>query len=581
MPSIFKMNEHLSLVSRLENTQTFQGAAEVLLETLLDICEEHFSRSGNGQTKTTRASLHLRDDHFYKNLVVVERAETNNGDRLKPSTAIWVLVQEHQSPILLNVMIGEASVFTSKQTLDVSDQIAVQIEPSQSILDLSARETTHIVALPLQTQSDSLVGMVSLEFQSANISENIEADDIVATIETRLLLAAPILLTLPNKVTEKSSILPVQSKWARDNEQLFSVIAQQKQTLMINGPTGGGKTNLARWLHEHSAQREGPFIEAHLNQMSDDTGLPHLFGWKKGAYTGAVSDNPGWIIRAQNGTLFLDEVDTLSLRQQQALLQLLDHGEFSVLGTTEPLTANNVRYIVASNTDLRQLVAEGSFREDLFHRLNTLAISVPAITERRDEIPAWINFFADTYSLENPAVQEIEFSEAAVQQFVKGYYGGNLRELKATVIRACTQSQVQSPHVNTRLLVDKGHVTTSVELSRREEDNNPVSLLLRSAEELVATATRGQLPLPNSVLHDRGLLYDMCWLVAVQELGDTMLGNREGRNQVAGLMDRQIAVKNNNYGSELRRAMQRLAEFFGEHAVPLPVEIARILKRDG
>ena len=306
-----------------------------------------------------------------------------------------------------------------------------------------------------------------------------------------MVVGAPYILSLPQHAeqTKPESALPVQSKWFTDYADLLLIFASQKETLLITGPTGCGKTYLARWIHNNSPQSEGPFVEAPLNEVGDETGLPHLFGWQKGAFTGALTNNAGWASQAEGGTLFLDEIDTLSKNQQQGMLRFLDTHRYTVMGGTEQ-SLGHTRFIVATNTDLVQLVEDGRFREDLYHRINAFSLEIPPLRERREEIPEWAQHFADLLRRDWGIDHPLALTNSAVSLISQHNWPGNLRELGSTLKRACAFAQAEANIKNGVLVLEDRHVETALDRARPAAASDPVSSLHRTARALFDSAVR-------------------------------------------------------------------------------------------
>jgi DNA-binding NtrC family response regulator len=222
--------------------------------------------------------------------------------------------------------------------------------------------------------------------------------------------------------------------------QLLEVATQaapSTATVLVLGQSGTGKELLARHVHEHSG-REGPFIGVNLAALPETIVESELFGHEKGAFTGAVQKRPGRIAQAERGTLFLDEIGELSVSVQIKLLRVLQEGEYEPLGGTT--TRANFRLIAATNRDLMAEVEAGRFREDLFYRLNVIAITCPTLAQRRDDIPLLVDHFLQVYSQKNNRAT-MTVTREAMDRLTAYDWPGNVRELENAIERAVVLSK--------------------------------------------------------------------------------------------------------------------------------------------
>ena len=213
--------------------------------------------------------------------------------------------------------------------------------------------------------------------------------------------------------------------------QLARRAAKTSATILIGGESGTGKERLARYIHEMSARAEKPFLAINCAAIPEAMLESILFGHNKGAFTGAVSAQPGKFELAQGGTLLLDEISELPLNLQAKLLRVLQEKEVERLGSNQTI-ALDVRIIAASNKDLRKLVACGLFREDLFYRLDVLPMNWPALRERPDDIIPLANYFIERYASQ----QGYRLSERACQLLLSYEWPGNVRELDNVIQRS-------------------------------------------------------------------------------------------------------------------------------------------------
>jgi hydrogenase-4 transcriptional activator len=225
---------------------------------------------------------------------------------------------------------------------------------------------------------------------------------------------------------ELSGFICVSRAMNRVLEQI-NKIRSSNVTVLITGESGTGKELIARAIHAGSSRRFNKFSPFNCSAAPRDMVESQLFGFKKGAFTGAVASNAGIIRTADSGTLFLDEIGDLPLDLQPKLLRFLQEGEIHPLGENQPEHVD-VRVVAATNANLEQQVAEGKFREDLFHRLNVIRIQVPPLRERREEIPALINHYLKLYQQE-AAKDNLQLSEETVDLMVVYDWPGNVRQL--------------------------------------------------------------------------------------------------------------------------------------------------------
>jgi DNA-binding NtrC family response regulator len=215
-------------------------------------------------------------------------------------------------------------------------------------------------------------------------------------------------------------------------------VAETKSTVLITGETGTGKELVARAIHNRSAQRDMPLIRVNCAAIPESLLESELFGHVRGAFTGAAATKKGKFALADGGTIFLDEIGTMSTALQAKLLRVLQEREFEPLGA-ERTEKVDLRVIAATNRDLRQMVAEGKFQEDLFYRLNVIPIELPPLRERREDIPALVEHFLRKHAQRTGRrVDRIDDAVlAALQQYD---WPGNVRELENTIERAVVLS---------------------------------------------------------------------------------------------------------------------------------------------
>jgi len=231
---------------------------------------------------------------------------------------------------------------------------------------------------------------------------------------------------------------------------LVGQVAQSRSTVLLQGESGTGKELIAKALHLNSPRRDRPFVPVNTGSMPADLLESTLFGHVKGAFTSAIASKKGLFEIADRGTLFLDEIGSMGLETQAKILRVLQDRKFMHLGGVHEIQVD-VRIIAATNVDLRQLVREGKFREDLFYRLNVITIDLPALRQRKEDIPLLVDFFLRKYSDENQQAQR-RITPEALRPLNNYSWPGNVRELENVMERGVVLSS--STEIGPDLLPD-------------------------------------------------------------------------------------------------------------------------------
>ena len=255
-------------------------------------------------------------------------------------------------------------------------------------------------------------------------------------------------------------------------------------TVLVTGESGTGKELVARAIHALSSRREKVFVPFNCTAVPKELTEGYLFGYRRGAFTGAVRDSDGVIRAAAGGTLFLDEVGDLPIDAQPKLLRFLQEGEIQPLGEQRPIKVD-VRIIAATNTDLEEMVAQGRFREDLYYRLNVIRLRVPPLRERRSEIPTIVNYYTNHYAAKFGR-KDIQISPPAIDLLMVANWPGNVRQL-------CNEVQRLVARAEDGLVIGAEHL--SPELRRMSSPVAPASVT--PIASIGATAT---VPLQNVTL---------------------------------------------------------------------------------
>ena len=235
------------------------------------------------------------------------------------------------------------------------------------------------------------------------------------------------------EVTRDEGIFIYASEQMHRIKEIIDQIANTDVTVLIQGESGVGKEVVARSVHLNSFRKEKPFVKVNCAALPQELLESELFGYEKGAFTGAYRQKPGKFELADGGTIFLDEISEMSLSLQGKLLQVLQDREFSRLGGKKDIRVD-VRVLVATNRNIEEGVKEGRFREDLYYRLNVVNVTVPPLRERKEEIPIFVEYFLEKFSKKyrkrvNP------LSDKLIKVFSEHNWSGNVRELENVIQR--------------------------------------------------------------------------------------------------------------------------------------------------
>jgi DNA-binding NtrC family response regulator len=245
--------------------------------------------------------------------------------------------------------------------------------------------------------------------------------------------------SLREALGEKYSHPNIVARSPKMQEVLATVerVAPTNSTVLLGGESGVGKDLIARAIHEKSRRASGPFIKINSTAIPENLLESELFGYEKGAFTGAAASKPGKFELADKGTLFLDEIGDVPPAIQVKLLRVLQEREFERLGGTRTVKVD-VRLIAATNRDLRAALEDGTFREDLYYRLNVVPIDIPPLREHKEDIPELANLFLARFAKDSGRSETITgISPAAMQLLLGHYWPGNVRELQNVIERAC------------------------------------------------------------------------------------------------------------------------------------------------
>lgn len=309
--------------------------------------------------------------------------------------------------------------------------------PDENTLDLLPRIKQRRPQLPIimmSAQNTLLTAVRATERGAFDyLPKPFDLGDLVSMVKRALALPATP-LSEPDVFAKPEEGLPIigRSPPMQDIYRIIARLTGTDLTAMVTGESGTGKELVARAMHDYGKRRGGPFVAVNMAAIPKELIESELFGHEKGAFTGAAARKIGRFEQAESGTLFLDEIGDMPLEAQTRLLRVLQSGEFVTVGGRSPIKAD-LRIVAATHRDLRQLVAQGLFREDLFYRLNVVPIRLPPLRERAEDIPALVHHFLAKARSEGLPQKTIEPDAMAL---MRGHgWPGNVRELENLVRR--------------------------------------------------------------------------------------------------------------------------------------------------
>lgn len=284
---------------------------------------------------------------------------------------------------------------------------------------------------------------------------------------------------------EDGSLIVGMSESVQELRSLVKLVAQTDLNCLIRGESGVGKDVVAREIHRVSSRRDQPFVKVNCSALPEQLLESELFGFEKGAFTGAVSSKPGRFSLADRGIIFLDEIGDMHANVQAKLLQVIEHKEFTKLGGREAMKVD-VQIIAATNADLEQKCKQGEFRRDLFFRLNEVAIWVPPLSARTEDIALLVRHFLQKYKHFSDKMTSREISEA-ITVLSKRAWPGNIRELESTVKRwlVLGKQGLEQLRTGTRPTLEAGPRGVEADRDAQEdgEDESTPEAILEALEE--------------------------------------------------------------------------------------------------
>lgn len=565
-------------ITKLRECTYFEDAASVILQEALSTANTTLAASPFVKTgRILRGMVHLRPADGYQRLVVVDALAPKPGQTPSmhlPSASAWRWVVQRVCPVVVDVPIGRVRAVSRGIPEVLAD---AGFSSTETVQRLTNRDTTHFVALPIRSMRGVVEGMATVEMGCPiAVGDDFISVPVAEHVQMLVDIAAPYLVGLPLRPVSKcptDDLLPVVGTVMAPIVEMLRVFAQQEETLLIGGPTGAGKSRLAQWCHAQSGRKTGPFEVLDLITVPEDLQMAELCGWRKGAFTGAVRDAPGAVSRAMGGTLFIDEIDKLSMKAQAGLLQLLESRKYRTLGDTGREQRADVRFIVGSNANLLDLVAQGRFREDLYYRINVLPVKMPSLDERCDEIADWAYFMSLRRHRESIPDGQIRMAAGVERLLSERTWPGNLRQLDNVVRRAYALALMNHSPGAHEIVLEERHFLRALSYESGGGKRSLIDCMQAAAIAFVEEAER---------IEERGGCLDL-------DLGEALRGfivgiavERTGsREHAFRMLGKAQQVQNRNHHKMLRREIERVEALCKAVGDDSKKYFTRILDEDG
>lgn len=572
------------LLQALYRAAYMEDAALCILRPLFDLIRQAMSRfEFRGEARLLRGMVSLRPHGGYRGLTLLngdgsQEAEASLASTYVPSGSAWRWMEHHQSAVAIDVSLALVQPLGDVSLPAIEDDLLAggAVVSDESRRRLLSRQATHVCLLPLRMPGGRIDGVVTIEIWSPGmVGLPFVWPLCVSSMQLVVDIAAPHLLTLPLKpeVRELTDAwLPVVSPSMRPLIRTLCTFSQQDDTLLLSGPTGSGKSRLARWCHAQSPRAQSRFEVVDLQRVPEEIQLGELFGWKKGAFTGAMSDHPGHVTLAEGGTLFVDEVDKLSLRAQAGFLQLLEERNYRPLGEAGSMRRANVRFIVGTNVDLLEAVRQGRFREDLFYRIQVLPVRIPSLSERLDELPLWAQFMLERRHREGGGKGQPRLATEARVRLQTLPWPGNLRQLDNIIRRAYSMALLESGGLQDDLILRERHIEQALACENRAVDTPLLASLRMAASALLDELDRLHMSGQSLTFEAGEVLQGMLLFVATGRYGS--------REEAFRRLGKENLVRHRNHHKVLRRELTKVAELCQQAGTPLDDDIRKMLEFD-
>jgi Nif-specific regulatory protein len=461
--------------------KVFKQLSEIV-NSVIDV-ENLFEAIINTATRIMNAkasSLLLKDEQtgkLYFHITTGDKSEEIKRYELERGEGIAGWVAEHKQPLL---------VTNVKEDPRWQGRIAKEV----------GFETNSIACSPMMV-GDKVLGVIEIidhEDASVLTKDDLEILNVFSELAASTILKARMYSSvdrqntrLKEELNDKMTLVgesPVFKKVLSD----CSKVARSRASVLISGSCGTGKELIARYIHNASQRKEGPFVPVNCGALVETLLESELFGYEKGAFTGADRRKRGLFEAADKGSIFLDEIAETSQNMQTKLLRVLQEGTLNRVGGVTPVNVD-VRVIAATNRDIEKLVEEGEFREDLYYRLNVVRIKMPNLNDRKDDIPILADYFLKKF-LKNSQYETETFSEEALEAMQAYNWPGNVRQLENVVERAVIMGSGKIIQLSDLPYEVLEHKTTDVGLTlKAAQDMFKASFIKRTLETIGGSKT--------------------------------------------------------------------------------------------